>query len=103
MYFSSNDSSYTSSMKNTASGVKQIAVIQTLLHNRFLGDDCVLIMDEPTRNFSPLSGPQVRRILKQFPGAILSVSHDRKFIAEVCDKVYSLTDKGLTEFEKEKL
>ena len=63
----------------------------------------VLILDEPTRNFSPLSGPQVRRILKQFPGAILSVSHDRKFIAEVCDKVYSLTDKGLTEFEKEKL
>ena len=55
----------------------------------------VLILDEPTRNFSPLSGPEVRNILKQFPGAIISVSHDRKYIAEVCDKVYRLTWRGL--------
>ena len=53
LYFSSNDSSYISTMKNTASGVKQIAVIQTLLHNRFLGEDCFLIMDEPEVNLHP--------------------------------------------------
>ncbi|MBP5236802.1 MAG: ABC-F family ATP-binding cassette domain-containing protein [Clostridia bacterium] len=56
----------------------------------------VLILDEPTRNFSPLSGPEVRAILKQFPGAIISVSHDRKYISEVCDTVYRLTAEGLT-------
>ena len=55
----------------------------------------VLILDEPTRNFSPLSGPEVRGILKQFPGAIISVSHDRKYIREVCDRVYRLTAEGL--------
>ena len=55
----------------------------------------VQILDEPTRNFSPLSGPEIRALLRNFPGAVLSVSHDRKFIAEVCDKVYELTESGL--------
>lgn len=55
----------------------------------------VLILDEPTRNFSPLSGPVIRKMLKEFPGAILSISHDRKYITEVCDTVYKLTEKGL--------
>ena len=55
----------------------------------------VLILDEPTRNFSPLSGPEVRGILKQFPGTIISVSHDRKYISEVCGTVYRLTREGL--------
>ncbi|MBR5740548.1 MAG: ABC-F family ATP-binding cassette domain-containing protein [Firmicutes bacterium] len=57
----------------------------------------VLILDEPTRNFSPLSGPVVRAMLKDFGGAIISVSHDRKYIAEVADKVYRLDEEGLKE------
>ncbi len=40
----------------------------------------VLILDEPTRNFSPLSGPVIREMLKEFPGAVISISHDRKHI-----------------------
>ncbi|MCR5251531.1 MAG: ATP-binding cassette domain-containing protein [Lachnospiraceae bacterium] len=55
----------------------------------------VLILDEPTRNFSPLSGPVIRRMLKDFPGAIISVSHDRKYLSEVCDRICRLTPEGL--------
>ncbi|MCX7773354.1 MAG: ATP-binding cassette domain-containing protein [Clostridia bacterium] len=55
----------------------------------------VLILDEPTRNFSPLSNPVIRNILKAYKGAIISISHDRKYISEVCDKVYRLTPGGL--------
>ena len=55
----------------------------------------VLILDEPTRNFSPLSGPEVRGILRRFPGTIISVSHDRKYISEVCNKIYEMTAEGL--------
>lgn len=58
------------------------------------GND-VLILDEPTRNFSPLSNPVIRGILREFGGAIISVSHDRKYIAEVCHKAYELTAHGL--------
>ncbi|MCR4642484.1 MAG: ATP-binding cassette domain-containing protein [Lachnospiraceae bacterium] len=57
----------------------------------------VLILDEPTRNFSPLSGPVIRKMLREFPGAVISVSHDRKYLAEVCDKIYRLTPEGLRE------
>lgn len=57
----------------------------------------VLILDEPTRNFSPLSNPVIRNMLKNFGGAILTVSHDRKYIEEVARKVYELTEQGLVE------
>lgn len=55
----------------------------------------VLILDEPTRNFSPLSGPVIRQLLQNFPGAVISISHDRKYIQEVCDRVLELCEEGL--------
>lgn len=55
----------------------------------------VLILDEPTRNFSPLSNPVIRQMLRGFGGAIISVSHDRRYIEEVVDRVYELTEDGL--------
>ncbi|MCR5824356.1 MAG: ATP-binding cassette domain-containing protein [Lachnospiraceae bacterium] len=68
-----------------------------LLLKMSLSDANVLILDEPTRNFSPLSGPVIRKILAEFPGAVISISHDRKYISEVCTKVYTLTENGLRE------
>ncbi len=59
----------------------------------------VLVLDEPTRNFSPLSGPVIRGILRGFPGCILSVSHDRKYIEEVCSTLYRLGPEGLAPLE----
>jgi len=59
-------------------------------------DGCnVLILDEPTRNLSPLSNPAIRKVLQSYPGAIISISHDRKYIEEVCTKVYLLNENGL--------
>ena len=66
-----------------------------LLLKMIFGGCDVLILDEPTRNFSPLSNPVVRGALKAFGGAIVSVSHDRRYLAEVCDKIYRLTESGL--------
>ena len=65
-----------------------------LLLKMSLTEADVLILDEPTRNFSPLSAPEVRAILKQFTGAVISVSHDRKYLAEVCDRILELTPEG---------
>lgn len=69
---------------------------KVLLLKMSLSNANVLILDEPTRNFSPLSGPVIRQMLSEFPGAIISISHDRKYIREVCTKVYRLTEKGMT-------
>ena len=58
----------------------------------------VLILDEPTRNFSPLSNPVIRQVLSDFGGAIISISHDRRYIEEVCQTVYELTEEGMLLF-----
>ncbi len=55
----------------------------------------VLLLDEPTRNFSPLSAPVIRGILADFGGCIISVTHDRKYLSEVCDRVFELCPDGL--------
>ena len=70
-----------------------------LLTKMMLEGSDVLVLDEPTRNFSPLSGPRVRQALREYGGTIISVSHDRKFLREVCDKLYQLTKDGLIEEE----
>ena len=62
-----------------------------------LGKYNVLILDEPTRNVSPLSNPIIRQVLKDFKGTIISISHDRKYIEEVIDNLYILTKDGLVE------
>lgn len=58
----------------------------------------VLVLDEPTRNLSPFSSVEIRKLLKSYKGAIISVSHDKKYIYEVCDRVYELTKNGLELF-----
>ncbi len=67
-----------------------------LLLKLILDGNNVLLLDEPTRNFSPLSNPAVRKLLRSFGGAILAVSHDRMFLREVATRVVRLTPQGLT-------
>lgn len=55
----------------------------------------VLLLDEPTRNFSPLSGPVIRQMISGFGGCVISVSHDRMFIQETAQKVYVLDKNGI--------
>lgn len=55
----------------------------------------VLILDEPTRNLSPLSKPEIIEALKAYKGAIIAVSHDKDFIDQVFDKLYELDNQGL--------
>lgn len=72
---------------------------KVLLLKMSLSGANVLILDEPTRNFSPLSNPVIREILSEYQGAIISISHDRKYIRQVCDIVYELTEEGLQTLE----
>ena len=55
----------------------------------------VLLLDEPTRNVSPLSNPIIRSALANYSGCIISISHDRKYLNEVCDCIYELKENGL--------
>lgn len=82
----------TGKIKDLSNGTKaKLFLVKLVL------DKCnVLILDEPTRNVSPLSNPMIRKALSEFHGTIISVSHDRKYIQEVIDSIYILTENGLT-------
>ena len=54
----------------------------------------VLLLDEPTRNLSPLSGPVVRNLFADYPGCIIAVSHDRRFVEAVCTRAVRLEREG---------
>ncbi len=51
-----------------------------------------LIMDEPTSHLDIESIEVLEKILNDFPGGYLIVSHDRSFVANVSDELYLLED-----------
>ena len=77
--------------------LSQGQICKILLVKLIIDRNDVLILDEPSRNLSPLSNPKLREILNDYKGCIISVSHDRKYIEEVIDKVYQLSKDGLIE------
>ena len=84
-------------MEHPAAGLSGGQRAKLLFLGMVLGGANVLVLDEPTRNFSPLSAPVIRRVLADFPGVIISVSHDRLYLEEVCTRVLELGPDGLTE------
>ena len=66
-----------------------------LLLNLVLRKSNFLLLDEPTRNFSPTSQPEIRKLFANYSGGLVTVSHDRRFLKEVCTSIYSLTEHGL--------
>lgn len=52
----------------------------------------VLILDEPTRNLSPLSTQALIKALQDYQGVIIGVSHDRVFLEEIFLEFYRLDD-----------
>ncbi len=56
----------------------------------------LLLLDEPTRNISPLNLDEMARLFKSFPGPMLVVSHDRDLIQHVFDQIFVLSDEGLS-------
>lgn len=85
-------------MKNTSSGVKQVAIIQTLLNNKELEPNSFLIMDEPEVNLHPEWQIKFAKILvllvKELDLSIYIASHSPFFIEaiELYSQYYDLID-----------
>ena len=82
-------------MEHPAAGLSGGQRAKLLFLSMVLNGANVLVLDEPTRNFSPLSAPVIRRVLADFPGVIISVSHDRLYLEQVCTRVLELGPEGL--------
>lgn len=57
-----------------------------------------LIMDEPTNHIDITTKEVLESALKDFPGTILFISHDRYFINELAQKILYIEDKKIKEY-----
>ncbi|MFO7968844.1 MAG: ATP-binding cassette domain-containing protein [Bacillota bacterium] len=55
----------------------------------------ILILDEPTRNISPINQDEIYDLFLNYKGSILAITHDRVFIETVFDEIYEFTENGL--------
>lgn len=59
-------------------------------------DANVLLLDEPTGNFSPLSQPESLEFFQNFEGSIISVSHNRNYLNHVCSEIYQVKSDSIS-------
>jgi ATP-binding cassette subfamily F protein 3 len=57
-----------------------------------LGGANFLLLDEPTNNLDIASTEVLEAALLDFPGAILTISHDRYFLDKVCTRTFEVRD-----------
>lgn len=58
----------------------------------------LLIMDEPTNHIDITTQEVLEEALKEYPGTILFISHDRYFINEIAEKILYIEDKEIKEY-----
>ena len=71
----------------------KIALIQLLLKKPDL-----LLLDEPTNHLDMETASWLEGYLRQYPGAVVMVSHDRFFMDRTADNVYELEQGKLTRY-----
>ena len=67
----------------------RVAMLKLLLEENNL-----LLLDEPTNHLDTDAADAVEDALKEYDGAIISVSHDRWFLDQVCDTIWELEGDG---------
>ena len=55
-------------------------------------------MDEPTNHIDITTKEVLESALKEFPGTILFISHDRYFINELAKKILYIENKNIVEY-----
>jgi ATP-binding cassette subfamily F protein 3 len=58
-----------------------------------------LLLDEPTNHLDLMSLMWFRNYLKNYPGAILMISHDRDFMDELVQNVYEIEESKLIPYQ----
>jgi len=59
-----------------------------------LEDNNMLLLDEPTNHLDTDAKEALEASLKAYDGCILTVSHDRWFLDQVCDTIWELPGDG---------
>ena len=67
----------------------RVAILKLLLE-----DNNLLLLDEPTNHLDADAMEAIEYALKEYDGAIITVSHDRWFLDQVCDTIWELRGDG---------
>lgn len=60
-----------------------------------MGAPNVILLDEPTNDLDIQTLTILEEYLDEFPGAVLTVSHDRYFLDRIAEKVFAFTEQGV--------
>ncbi|ENQ3105939.1 macrolide transport system ATP-binding/permease protein [Bacillus sp. 491mf] len=74
---------------NVLSGGERVKVA---LAKIFLGDYNLLLLDEPTNYLDLATQEELEHMLKDYPGTVLFISHDRTFIHKIADHILHLDE-----------
>jgi ATP-binding cassette subfamily F protein 3 len=72
--------------------------MRAALARLLLSSPDVLVLDEPTNHLDTDSVAWLEQTLRDYPGAVLFVSHDRDFIDAVADRVIELSNGSAVEY-----
>lgn len=73
-------------------------VMRAHLAQLLVAEPDLLMLDEPTNHLDLLSLLWLQRYLKNYPGAIFMISHDRDFMDELVETVYDIEDAELVRY-----
>ena len=73
-------------------------VMRAHLAQLLVAEPDLLMLDEPTNHLDLMSLLWFQRYLKNYPGAILMISHDRDFMDELVETVYDIEDAKLVRY-----
>ncbi len=73
-------------------------VMRAHLAQLLVAEPDLLMLDEPTNHLDLMSLLWLRRYLKNYPGSILMISHDRDFMDELAEAVYDIEGAQLVRY-----
>ncbi|KGP71650.1 ribosomal protection-like ABC-F family protein [Pontibacillus yanchengensis] len=73
--------------------------VKTALARLLTGTYNVLVIDEPTNHLDIEAITSLEGLIHDYPGTILFVTHDRRFIEETADHLWFLEDGSLTTYQ----
>ena len=69
------------------------------LASLFASDINLLILDEPTNHLDIFTLEALQGVLSEYAGTLLAVSHDRRFVSDMADRLVFFENKKLVSFE----
>jgi ATPase subunit of ABC transporter with duplicated ATPase domains len=73
--------------------------VKTAIAKLLVGDYNLLVLDEPTNHVDLDTLKALETLLKDYPGTVLLVSHDRKFVESVADNLWMIEDGLISMFD----